>query len=1141
MPAPGGRAALGLAALAAALGLTLWAGSEGPWSGVERAPGGSRAALASAAATPPGLEAEVRAAGLAERSGGLRSPAELGPRSLASAPTAAAPQAPEAIRAGPEARAGQLLILGPGGAPLAGAELSAHLWDAEVYQTLDDSAGNLVLWHLAERSAALAQRRLAGRSDASGRVALERSFELVDPETDFEFCWVTHPLARAALFQRAVGESWPASLRLEPGRAATARVTLAGAPIAGARLVQQALPPEQIGAGSLAGEALMRRALERRSETDRTGAAALLDLGGPMWVWAEAEGQRSLPVRLGEPGPIELELLPTWSLEALARSLDGSRLAPEALVSIESIGVGDPALAGQPLASMQSPDGVRFGPLELPRLPAGREYLLRLWQGGNREWTARFPAPLGSAWSLEMPFVRGVDLAVFPVALEDGAALAGARVFARPSGGAPGAILERRADADGIALLAGLDAELAYDIEAQAPGRAPRTIVGVRVAPGERRSAFDLPLARAATLSGRVLLDGQPAQDFVLIHSSAVLGQYQRRAFGPEAAGAFLLEDLAEGPLTILAELPGLGLTPPARLELLAASATAHSVELELGPGQRAAGRLLDAQSGAPIAAARLTLLSGDPERPRASMPLPQVSDALGRFELERLHPEASALCIEAPGHRPELVALAWPSEPRGAAPLDFGTIALEPLADLSVRLEGAADPTRYQVALGFRPRGPSVAFDAAGRASLPLDRAAGELSLRHPSGVEDLYALDGSGSDAGEVRLWVDEGRRLELLPTGAGAGGPREALDLSLDAEAAEAPAEPSAALDAGALPAGADADLLDVWIKFTDPEGRPGLRLLTLSDRSRATRVPAIPARVLYLQWSYGAPARSAQASVALSGAELERIELPLGASNWPLRLVDGAGRGLPGVRIEVYQRAPGQALKLLGQRLSDAQGLAQLPSAPAGELCLALQGPEGGVLADVCLTAADFGLAAPAPGPRAQDAGHHALPLWLGEPRLVERVFDPRLTFEFVLRDEDGPLPGARLDWSALDGQLALGSQSSDDSGRARRTALGPGRYRIAIEAPGHWPLEFELDLPAEGLPPLELRLPRRVLFERTLLGADGLPLADQPVLLSVPDLPPGARLIGWPPLDLATDNLGRVGPLEAPSGALAEPR
>jgi hypothetical protein len=63
----------------------------------------------------------------------------------------------------------------------------------------------------------------------------------------------------------------------------------------------------------------------------------------------------------------------------------------------------------------------------------------------------------------------------------------------------------------------------------------------------------------------------------------------------------------------------------------------------------------------------------------------------------------------------------------------------------------------------------------------------------------------------------------------------------------------------------------------------------------------------------------------------------------------------------------------------------------------------------------------------------------------------------------------------------------------------------------------------------------------VRFERTLLGADGLPLADQPVLLSVPDLPPGARLIGWPPLDLATDNLGRVGPLEAPSGALAEPR
>jgi hypothetical protein len=202
MPAPGRRAALGLAALAAALGLALWAGSQGPWSGIARVPGGSRAALAGAAATLPASAADVRAAGLAERSGAQQSPAELGPRSLAGAPAAAAPQAPEAIRAGPEARAGQLLILGPDGAPLAGAELSAHLWDAEVYQTLDDSAGNLALWHLPGRSAALAQRRLAGWSDASGRLALERSFELVDPETDFEFCWVTHPRARAAQFQR---------------------------------------------------------------------------------------------------------------------------------------------------------------------------------------------------------------------------------------------------------------------------------------------------------------------------------------------------------------------------------------------------------------------------------------------------------------------------------------------------------------------------------------------------------------------------------------------------------------------------------------------------------------------------------------------------------------------------------------------------------------------------------------------------------------------------------------------------------------------------------------------------------------------------------------------------------------------------
>lgn len=1130
--AAGRSRGLSWAALAALGGLALWAALPKQERAAAGAPAGAPPPSGGADGAPlaalPGPAA--RAAGQAAADSAASAASAAARASPAEAPPAREPAPP---------RAGQLLILGPDGAPLAGAELSAHLWRAEVHQILDDSQGNLALWNLEQRSAALEQQRLGARSDADGRLALERSFDLEDPETDFEFCWVTHPSARAALFQRGVGESWPAVLRLEPGRGAAARVTQAGAAAPGARIVQQALPPAEVGAGSLAGEALMRRALRRSARTDAAGRATLLDLGGPMWVWAEADGQRSLPRRLEGPGPVELELLPTWSLSARAQSLDGSRLEPSALISIETLAVGDPALAGEPLGSAQSQDGVHFGPLELPRLPAGQEYLLRLWQGGNREWTARFAAPAGSAWSLDMPFVRGVDLAVFPVALEDGAPLPGAAVRARPSGAESGAALERRADPDGIALLVGLDAQLAYDIEASAPGRAARTIVGVRVAPGERQSAFDLPLARAAALTGRVRIDGQAAQAFVLVHSTPVLGQYQRRAFGPEAQGQFSLEDLAEGPLTILAELPGIGLTPPQRVELRAGAPA--TIELALDAGARAQGRVLDARRGAAIADARLTLLSGDPERPRARLLLPQVSNAQGRFELERLHPEASALCVEAPGYRPALVRLSWPTESGGPAALDFGAVALEPLTELRVRLQGAADPSRYRVALGFRPRGPSVAFDSAGLARLPLDRATGELTLRHPGGVEDLYALGELGADPAEVRLFVDEQRRLEFVPTGPGAGRPLEALDLSLEPSPASAPAAPDPAPQPAALPAGAEADLLDLWIKFTDPEGRAGLRLLTLSDRARPMRVPALPAQVLSLQWSYGAPARSAQAQVALRGAELERIELPLGAANWPLRLVDASGRGLAGVRIDLYQRQPDRPPKLLGQRRSDAEGRAELPSAPAGELFLALSGPADAVLPELRLEPADFGLNAPAPGRAPSGEARHALPLWLGEPRELEKIFDPQLAFELRLRDEDGPLAGASVRWSALAGQLDLGQLRSDASGAARRSALGPGAYRLIIEAPGHWPLELELDLPAAGLPPLDLRLPRRVTLDTLLLGPDGQPLPDHPVESSVPDLPPGARLIGWPPATLSSDRSGRLGPLEAPSGLRFFPR
>lgn len=191
--------------------------------------------------------------------------------------------------------------------------------------------------------------------------------------------------------------------------------------------------------------------------------------------------------------------------------------------------------------------------------------------------------------------------------------------------------------------------------------------------------------------------------------------------FGPRdanpAPGVFVLRDLPAGPVRLRACEPDHG---SAELVLadLRAGETRRDLQLTLAEAPRIEGRVLDAR-GAPVAGARVcarwidvsstrhdgprhTQLVGEPE-PRSAgraaaraQAAPAISDAQGRFALQRLPAGRVALSASASG--------ASAREPRELE-LEAGGVAraelvLVPASDLWVELAGAPDARPAEVAI---------------------------------------------------------------------------------------------------------------------------------------------------------------------------------------------------------------------------------------------------------------------------------------------------------------------------------------------------------------------------------------------------------------------------------------------------------
>ena len=538
-----------------------------------------------------------------------------------------------------------------------------------------------------------------------------------------------------------------------------------------------------------------------------------------------------------------------------------------------------------------------------------------------------------------------------------------------------------------------------------------------RAAPGAPE--LDGSLEPAALLEGRVVHDGRPAEHFRIHAADRRSGLWRAWSFGPQAQGRFRIEGASAGEVWLHAEVPGAGFS--ARVQALLPAD--EPLVLEVGPGVRGRGRVVDLESGRPVAGARIDWLLGRLDLPIARGESGVRSDAEGRFEIGGLHPDSVGLAISAPGYREgELLA------PPGDGPVrELGLARLERSAPLALRLLGAAEPEGFRLAAGFQVGGGGQAFDRGGQLDLPLERETRFVTLRWPQGFEDTYFVE-PGEQS--LVLEVEPQRAIELRALGA-------------------VPQDPGPALG--------------VLLKWIDRRGRSVRRWASIEASGEPLRLPGILAERVDAEWTHGrAPGRSLS-SFELGREPLARLDLPLGGGGWLVRVVDASGQPLAGIEAVLHQRLGGAVRRGFDAGPSDLAGLLELPRPLAGQAFLTLLDGRGGVLPERLLRDGDFGLEPP------------------------ELRFAPTGRVELDLRLLGQPLAEVTVRWECAAGNVLLAPCWSDAGGRLLRQGLGPGRYLLLFEHPRLWPsrLEFELDgqhtgaLELTGAVPLDLPVAERL--------------------------------------------------------------
>lgn len=568
-----------------------------------------------------------------------------------------------------------------------------------------------------------------GQSDAKGRFALE--LDSAEPGV----VWAT---ARGHAGSWAWVEGAHSELKLELDAGQDITVTLRradGGALKGAQVIHRGQPRtspplDRMTDAERAQQLFLRTESVQADTTEATMHVPSID--GAHFVWGQAaDGATSQRPRVEAGEEVALELRASFTLDVRVIDLvPTADHAPKVVVIVPE---------GEELDEVYdlNPDGT--GRFTIPLTTAPR-YLVALSCRDHalQGLPVETPAPGATVQVTFEPEPGNV----YPMQFVDvdGAPIENVRVgvYARTTDGTfmnndPIDVSNR----DGIAQLGGVPAgatfyySFSHDAFVSSSAGPVSAADFVPLASGDGYEPYVQPLQRIMRVTGEVLSQGERLKEYELFAWPASGSAKDRHPLSPEidAEGRFSIE-VPEQNTFVMAWARGL---PETERVLVEAQADAeHDLQLVVGPAAVGRGRLLEAQTLAPIEGAEVAAyIMGDAYYVGLS-PDPVQTDATGRFQIEGL--TANRLCslqLTAPDGR--LAAASGMPVASGSESyeVDFGDILVEAPGSIRLRVTGFQGEGRLTVSVNYR-RDVQQALvpDDAGHSALLESISGGRVAL---------------------------------------------------------------------------------------------------------------------------------------------------------------------------------------------------------------------------------------------------------------------------------------------------------------------------------------------------------------------------------------------------------------------------
>ncbi len=987
-------------------------------------------------------------------------------------PTPVAPARVEQSLAGTQREQPRLPVLNgyvreESGAPIEGAEL---LWIALEREDLEwEGIWREHEWGPLERS------EMATWSDQDGRFAFQDA-PAIDPARGSVLLANREGYLAGALDVAGNPASWGTPiLVLRPVETFRAFVlTVGGEPAAGASVEQFGLVG-QPGDDEAARLGLAARLFHHSSIAGLDGAVELAGFPREQVILASRGNERSAPWKGRVGKDVELRLLASFQVSGQVSLPSWEHLDYEGERRITLA-----ARVGNLFRDLWAIRGVEegpWGPITVPLLPA-ELYRLRLEGSPIIPVEECFaPPPPDTNLVIDLVAEFGAHLS-FRVVDEDGQLIPEGRArVSWPDDGNPGRWnwAERGPEKDGnVNIWTVPEGSVIY--EAWAPGYNSYR--------SEVRSTTEflgtiqvIDLAKAGRLLGRCLHRGEPVRDFEVVTWQAVPYDSRRtHAFLDREDGSFEIDDAPAGNTFVLASSPTLPACKPQQVVVSPEGTT--QIVLELTDPLTGQGIVVDQENGEGLPEATLQLfMTGDRGAiQRWGLPRPVRPD--GSFELAGFVLGANYLIAEAPGYSSKVVSAVAGAHDHV---LDWGEIQLARRQRLRIELVvfGSSETPPFDSYL-VSAQGPealqSRAFSRSGEAiyedvstgaysltiQSPSNRQRTRLSLGLESGATWSFPIRVAGSNrlsvqfAGEPeeleRIYWIEARYLSSFGLSTGRGGEFLA--------------------DGPFIVEGIDAPAVEV----------------SVHDKNLA---------------------EIASASGTFSDGRLD-LTIPLGDESFRVRVVDGDGQPIPGVRVFVNDPTDPVAAHT---GATDEGGESVILGVPRREVVVHLQHSGFG---------SRYGIRCDASGGRA------------------ELELDARSALHLELLDGAERVPGVECAIVDLAERAMVVPATTDEAGRAMFESLAQGACSLSFRKAGYWPVQMDVEVREEEESTIPVQIRELADLEIEVRAPGGLAVSG--VELALRSLEFETDVASWieegrcESSGLRTDSNGRIGIRGIPRGA-----